>query len=188
MDYKKLNYNDSTQAQWDSIIAKIPAASYFHSWHWLDYCRHFQNVVENSSFILTDNRKTPLAVCPLFLSDIDGHREISIKGIPAGTPALSDNLKPGRHRKILDDILTAIGKYAKDNQAERIFMTTHPLTQEVCTDNMAGFRNKFELLGYWMLHRIENTLVIDLTLPEESLLSDIAKARGITLNTPETKE
>ena len=175
MDCKTVYYSDISPEQWVGHVAGITAASYHHSRFWLDYNGCFQNVLENRSFILLENNSSPLAVCPLYLSEIDGHREISVNGAPLGVPALAQNLKPSPRRKLLDAVFCIINKYAKDNNAERIVMLTHPLTQGVCRDEIAGFSNTFELLRYQMLYRAENTLVIDLRLPEQDLSQNMGK-------------
>ena len=58
--------------------------------------------------------------------------------------------------------------YYGPEDAERIVMLSHPLKQSVCKDDITGFRNTFELLRYRMLYRVENTLIIDLKLPQET--------------------
>jgi hypothetical protein len=175
MDYKIAFYSDVSQGQWDSWVASIRAASYHHSRCWLDYCSGFQNVVENKSLALLENDSSPLAICPLVLSEIDGHREISVNGAPVGVPALAESLKPSPRRRILDIVFGIINDYAKGNNAERIVMVSHPLTRSAGEDDVSGFRNSFELLRYQMLYRVENTLVIDLKLPPETLFMNMGK-------------
>jgi len=175
MDNKTVYYSDVTGEQWDKWVTGIAAASYHHSRFWLDYGNRFQNVLENKSFILLENDSSPLAVCPLFLSDVDGRRDISINGAPFGVPALTEKLKPSPQRKLLDAVFGIINDYAKENNAERIVMVGHPLTQGVCRDEIASFRNTFELLRYCMLYRVENTLAIDLKLTGQALSQNMSK-------------
>ena len=175
MDYKLSYYNNISREQWDGWIGGIETIKYHHCWYWLDYCGRFHNVMENKSFILMDNDETPLAVCPLFLSEIDGKREISVNGAPIGVPALKGDIKPSQGRKLMDIIFGIINEYAAKNKAERIVMLSHPLTRNVCRDEVYGYRNTFEMLRYNMLCRVENTLVIDLKLPQETLSQNMGK-------------
>jgi len=175
MDYKTVYYSDTAGEQWDSWVARIGSTSYHHSRFWLGYNNCFQNVLENKSFILLENDSSPLAVCPLFLSELNGCREISVNGAPLGVPALTEKLKPSPRRKLLDEAFSIINNYVRDNNAERIIMVSHPLTQGVCEDEVSGFRNTFELLRYRMLYSVENTLVMDLNVSEQNLSQNMSK-------------
>ncbi len=171
MDYKIAYYSEVDAGQWDSWVAEIAAASYHHSSFWLDYNSRFQNVLENKSFVLLENDAAPLAACPLFLSETGGCKELSVNGAPLGVPALTAKLKPSPRRKLLDEAFTIINKYARDNNAERVIMVSHPITQAVCEDDITGFRNTFEPLRCKMLYSVENTLVIDLKQAKGSAFS-----------------
>lgn len=175
MDFKTAYFSDVSQEQWADWVAGISTTSYHHSRDWLDYSSQFQNVVENRSFAFLQSDSQPLAICPLVLSAAEGNREVSVNGAPVGVPALADDLKPGVRRRLLDAIFSLINNYARENNAKRIVMTSHPLTQSVCADDISGFRNSFELLRYQMLYRVENTLVIDLKLPEATLSQNMGK-------------
>ena len=175
MNFKTAYFSDVSQEQWADWAANIRTTSYHHSWDWLDYSSKFQNVVENRSFAYLESDSRPLAVCPLMLSTSEGSREISVNGAPVGVPALADDLKPSVRRRLLDAIFSLINDYARESNAERIVMVSHPLTQSACADDISGFRNSFELLRYQMLYRVENTLVIDLKLPEETLSLNMGK-------------
>jgi hypothetical protein len=177
MDYKLSYYNDISREQWDGWLAGLNSASYHHCRYWLDYCSRFQNVAENKSFILMENKDAPLAVCPLFLSEIGGKREISVNGAPVGVPALADDIKPSHRRRLMDIVFGIIDDYATVNKAERIVMVSHPLTRSVCRDEVSGYRNTFECCVI-TCSIMSRTLGDGLGLPQETLLQNWASTSG----------
>lgn len=173
MNFRIERFKDIDRKRWDAWLAGIRTGGYHHCHWWLEYCAGFQNVLDNGSFVLFENAACPLAVCPLFLSEIDGRRELSVNGSPFGAPAIAAGLRHGERRRVLDAAFTVMTGYAAEKGAERISIVSHPLAG--VTEVLPLPCNLFELIRYRLLYRVENTLVIDLLSSEDSLALDMGK-------------
>ncbi len=191
MDFKVVTFTEVSRETWDSWVAAIGQTSYFHSWNWIDYCSKFPDIQENLSFACLQDTSTPLAVCPLGLTRSGSKNEMSFSGTPSGFPALAD-LKPSLRRKMLDAVFDIIYSHARRNSVETIKMILHPLSAACCTGVQPPLLYGFEPLRYNMLYHVNNTLIIDLRLPEHTLLDNVskyqrrhikkAKASGLTVS------
>ncbi|KKT29404.1 hypothetical protein A3G55_00420 [Candidatus Giovannonibacteria bacterium RIFCSPLOWO2_12_FULL_44_25] len=178
MEPKIIYYKDVDPAVWDGWVQKVGgSASYYHTWHWINYISQFPEVRENASFVLLDKNKEPVAVCPMALSFFDKENiaAISFGHSPCGAPALCD-ISAGTYRDTLDKILDIYQSYGNVHNARQISFGWHPLNSLAMSGaGRLANENSFGLLRYGLHYYVENTLVTDLSLSEEALADNLGK-------------
>jgi hypothetical protein len=176
MAYKINNFSEVNRTQWNSWVARIKETNYYHSWDWLNCLTKFSNIKENISFVLTDGSDDVLAICPLAISffEQEGIYNISFGNFPCGMPALAD-MAPKLRRKLTDYIFSIVQSYVEKYKINKISMAWHPLNQLACLKDSLSYRYSFELLRYQMSYHVDNTLVMDLSLPEQEMTSSLSK-------------
>jgi Acetyltransferase (GNAT) domain len=153
----------------------MPDAGYHHSWSWINYISNYPNLKENISFACLADDKSVLAVCPLAISynQKGDYCEISFGGNPCGAPLIA-SLKASMKRKMLDEIFRIILSVTDKYDVKKISMVWDPIVKSFCAD--ASFhRGSFELLRYQMNYYVENVIVVNLSLPEETLFEHVSK-------------
>ncbi len=182
MEFKVKHHQATTREQWDGWVNQIQEATYQHGWDWLHYNQLFDENTEQKSFILLENEKTPLAVCALGLTKNTktGENELSLGGNPLAAPAFV-TIQPTLRRKISAEVFAQVYGIAREAGAKKVRMISHPITRGVCDQSLVGFENGFEMKKYGFLSDIKNTAIMNLSLPEETLLNNVSKSHRINV-------
>jgi len=175
MNLKIKYFKDVSKDEWDGWIKEVGESSSYHSWSYLNYFSKFPDIVENLSFACFDKNDSIVGICPLGITSnrLENYFEISLGGSLCATPALVIQENRAR-KKILNDIFKTINDFARQYKVKKINMIGQPLTSSFFSSNSLN-RNSFELLRYNFLFSVNNTAVIDLSLPEEALLNNVSK-------------
>lgn len=176
MTLRTLRFSDTARDEWNGLVSSLGEATFYHSWDLLNFYTCMPGVVDHSSFILLQDERTPLAVCPLALTDIaeDGGKELSFGGRPLGTPAFA-GLRPSARRRLMNEVFSIYAQYAAANGASKIKMFSSPLRLDYGKRRWSGHQNQFELQRYNFLYLVNNTLVVDLGLQADDLEGNLSK-------------
>lgn len=177
METKVVYYKDTTADVWDNWVKKVGGGtSYYHSYRWINYAGCFSEVRENSSFVVLGKTGEPIAVCPLAFSILsDSTRSISFGYTSTGAPVVK-NGHAGEKRECLDKIFEIYKNFALQNKAQKIIFSCHPLDLAATTPGAyPSAADSFVFLRYGLQYQVENTLVIDLSLPAEELTANLGK-------------
>ncbi|MFA6446642.1 MAG: GNAT family N-acetyltransferase [Patescibacteria group bacterium] len=176
MEYKKVLFSDVSAKEWDAWVLNVPGSCHFHSAALLDYFSKFEEVEKNASFAFIDHTGKPLAICSLassYLKDRGVH-SISFGHAPCGVPVVAPMPRQDR-KKILDNIISEILAFAKENKASEVSFFWDPLNTLFMHEGGVIQPATFELLRYNLIYEVENTIAVDLEKKIEDLSADVSK-------------
>lgn len=177
MFFKKVTFAEAGPVQWDRWVEGLSGTSYFHSSWWLDHLMQFPDIKGHLSFVLLDSEGQVLALCPLAVSFLENEKltTLSFGYSPCGAPVIADLVRRDR-KKVQDAVMRQVSVAAVANKAQRVSFVWHPVNTFFMSSPVQRLQTPaFDLMRYRMLYEVENSVVIDLSKPEEDLAEDISK-------------
>src|SRR3989344_3470750 len=130
MEPKIIYYKDVDPAVWDGWVQKVGgSASYYHTWHWINYISQFPEVRENASFVLLDK------ILDIYQSygNVHNARQISFGWHPLNSLAMSG---AGR---LANENSFGLLRYGLHYYVENTLVTDLSLSEEALADNLGKY-------------------------------------------------
>ena len=104
-------YRNSNREKWNGFVSEVSECGWLHSWDAIRYGCKFNQIIDNSSFIMLDNKDIPLSVC-ILAAHLNDRNEacLSFGGLECAIPAFSQ-LTKSRRRKIEKIVFSIILDY-----------------------------------------------------------------------------
>ncbi len=166
-------FEEVSIATWDAWVASLTEATYLHSSWWLGFCHRLLPVTAALSFAIVDGEGGLLALCPFGVSEAElGERrfkEASWNGAPLGLPAVKRD-RPAQRRRIIRDVFDLLHQEMKAQGVVRSVLRRHPISAGALEGGGLPI-GQMEPLSAGYACMAQNTIIIDLSRPEEELES-----------------
>ncbi|TLM80559.1 MAG: GNAT family N-acetyltransferase [Actinobacteria bacterium] len=174
---ERVFFHDVPRERWDEWVASVPEATHLHSSDFITYLERSYPDAKPLSFALVDERGVAQAICPMAVGRIEhagiGFVDASFSGEPLGAPAVRRD-SPSSARRAQAEAYAALHALAAEHGAARALLRRHPLSIGVMGGADSGIDAFAPLLeGYQA--QPQNTIVIDLALPEDTLTAELSK-------------
>lgn len=166
-------FNEIGDAAWHNALSASDDAWFWHTRLYSNFLFEINKArgVRDISFALLDKSRI-VAVCPLYLDDVDGTPQLGCGDEPVPFPALAKSLHPSVREAVLEYYFNAIARFAKLHHVAYIRLRVSPL----CRNHVANSIHSLNpLLRYGLLDIPIATQVIDLQQDEESLWTGVRK-------------
>ncbi|MDC0336050.1 hypothetical protein OAN24_04035 [Pseudodesulfovibrio sp.] len=159
-------------AIWETFLKE--QGSFFYLSSMLDYEREYckESLSEDMSFALVANG-TPVAVCPLFKTVLDGETSFSMAGSELPAPLVASNLSVKRRKSIQRQCFEHIHGLALKHGVQKAIFYADPVAHD-WTYN--------ELFKYGYMDASTCTSIIDLTRSKEELWAGLRKSYKALIN------
>ena len=164
-----------------SFLQTFKVESPFYSRLWRKYQIAYSGdaLLKDISTILLDSTNTPVLICPLYLEEYDGVKQLSYRGeylTVLRTPLFSRDISYKQRKKIEKYFFELLDDYAKIYKIKKMCFLIDPLCQ-IFEEERYNFLNKYGFFDCSM-----QTRMIDLQQSLEELWSKIRKSIKPTIN------
>ena len=174
MNLTRVYLNEIGDAEWDRLIGQVPESTFLHTSGWLRYCGLMKGVVEQSSFLVFNDKKELLGIAPFGVTALDNGTHVGrFGGTPFPTPALANGSRSTR-RKVLSGIGEIFQEFRSKHNLVSAHAMTSPLSQGFCAQSPGFFSEDLKMMSLGYLCHVDNTLLIDLNKSEEMLFSELS--------------
>jgi lipid II:glycine glycyltransferase (peptidoglycan interpeptide bridge formation enzyme) len=173
MEIEKLN--DSNKDEWNTFCSNSNDAWFRHTTYWMDYiisCR-FDSDSVNHSFLIRQNKEI-VAVVPLISQYCYLNRdlnEFANYDTPVPYWALKNDNKNINKHEIINFIQMEIEKIANEHNIKKGSFFIDPLMANNWLDDF----EYYNLLKYGYDYKMKTTNILDVSFPEELILSGMRK-------------
>ena len=168
--------NNQFNGLWDLFLQDFEFASPFYSQLWCEYQISYSEdaLKKDLSIILVDknNNFEPLLICPLYLEEYDGIKQLSYRGEylkVLRTPLISRKISYKQRKKVESYFFTILDNYSKRFEFRKICFLIDPLCQ-IFETKRYNYLTKYDYYDCSM-----QTRIIDLSKSVEDLWSSITR-------------
>jgi len=176
MELTVINKDDKNfESYWMNFLQDFQVESPFYSQLWRKYQIAYSGntLLKDISTILVDSTNTPVLICPLYLEEYDGVKQLSYRGGYLNVlraPLFSRDISHKRRHKVETYFFELLNEYAKVYKIKKICFLIDPLCQ-IFEEERYNYLNKYGFFDCSM-----QTRIIDLQQSVEELWSKIRKS------------
>ena len=171
-------YRKSNREKWNGFVSEVSECGWLHSWDAIRYGCKFNQIIDNSSFIMLDNKDIPLSVCILAAYVNDKNEAfLSFGGLACAIPAFSKLIK-SRRRKVEKIVFSIILDYCKKYNIQSITLSQPAVNIEESINKHIFANKKFLLQKYNFIPHVINTSIITLSQDNQELYSNVSQSHS----------
>lgn len=168
-----VSFTEIGDAAWHDALNVSDDAWFWHTRLYSNFLLEINKArgVHDKSFALVDKSRI-VAVCPLYLDEVDGTPQLGCGDEPVPFPSLAKSLQPSVRESVLEYYFSVIARIAKLHHAAYIRLRVSPL----CRNHIENSSQPLNpLVRYGFLDIPISTQVIDLQQDEKSLWAGVRK-------------